>query len=234
VRRCLERWQKGDNGILDLSRAYRLEPGTGWLIPPGVLHAPGSLCTYEPQWGSDVFSMFQSLVEGREVAWRLLVKDIPEDKHQDLDFITDQLDWEGNLDPKFKENHFLRPVPVADTGSEGYVDRWVVYGRLKGQQLFTAKELTVDPGVKCTVRDNGAYGLITVQGRGKMNALTLDCPKLIRFHDLTEDEVFCTETAAREGVTFENTSDVEPLVVLRYFGPEANPDAPEIGAPGRS
>ena len=34
VRRCLENWNKGDNGILDLSRAYRLKPGTGWLIPP--------------------------------------------------------------------------------------------------------------------------------------------------------------------------------------------------------
>ena len=31
VRRCLENWNKGDNGILDYSRAYRLRPGTGWL-----------------------------------------------------------------------------------------------------------------------------------------------------------------------------------------------------------
>ena len=44
-----------------------------------MLHAPGSMCTYEPQWGSDVFGMFQSLVEGREVLWDLLVKDVPED-----------------------------------------------------------------------------------------------------------------------------------------------------------
>ena len=77
VIRCLENWDKGDNGILDLSRAYRLKPGTGWMIPAGVLHAPGSMCTYEPQWGSDVFGMFQSLVEGREVPWSLLVKDVP-------------------------------------------------------------------------------------------------------------------------------------------------------------
>ena len=66
VRRCLENWDKGDNGILDLSKAYRLKAGTGWMTPAGVLHAPGSMCTYEPQWGSDVFGMYQSLVEGRE------------------------------------------------------------------------------------------------------------------------------------------------------------------------
>ena len=66
VRRCLENWNKGDNGILYLSRAYRLQPGTGWQIDPGILHAPGSLVTYEPQVNSDVFAMFQSEVEGRD------------------------------------------------------------------------------------------------------------------------------------------------------------------------
>jgi hypothetical protein len=60
VRHCLEIWDQGDNRITDLSKAYRLEVGTGWYVPPGVLHAPGSLCTYEPQWASDVFSMFES------------------------------------------------------------------------------------------------------------------------------------------------------------------------------
>ena len=119
---------------------------------------------------------------------------------------------------------------MADTGSEGYVDRWIVYGKINGEQLFTAKELTLEPGTKCTIRDNGAYGLTVVQGSGKMNNLTLDCPKLIRFTELTEDEVFCTEPAAKAGVVFENTSAVEDLVVLRYFGPEANSDAPESGA----
>jgi hypothetical protein len=72
--------------------------------------------------------------------------------------------------------------------------------------------------------------LTVVQGSGRINKLTLDCPKLIRFTELTEDEVFCTESAAKAGVVFENTSDVEELVILRYFGPEVNPDAPEIGA----
>jgi hypothetical protein len=229
VRRCLEDWNKGDNGILDLSRAYRLKPGTGWLIPPCILHAPGSLCTYEPQWGSDVFAMYQSLVEGREVPWDLLVKDVPKKHHRDLDYIVDQLDWDGNTDENFKANHYLEPVSVSDTSSEGYTDRWIVYGRIAGEQLFTAKELTVEPGAKCTIKDNGAYGLITVQGKGKMNGLNLDCPKLIRFHELTEDEVFCVESAAKAGVTFENTSDVEPLVTLRYFGPEVNPNAPKLG-----
>ena len=60
VVRCLENWNKGDNGILNHSRAYRLRPGSGWQVNAGILHAPGSLVTYEPQVSSDVFAMFQS------------------------------------------------------------------------------------------------------------------------------------------------------------------------------
>ena len=76
------------------------------------------------------------------------------------------------------------------------------------------------------MRDNGAYGLLCVQGTGQINGQPLNSPKLIRFTELTEDEYFCTEDGAESGVTFENTSETEPLVCIRYFGPEVNPDAP--------
>ena len=229
VRRCLERWNEGDNGILDLSRAYRLNPGTGWLVPPRTLHAPGSLVTYEPQWGCDVFAMYQSLVEGRPVPWDLLVKDVPTDKHYDLDYLVDQIDWEENCDARFRDNHYLEPIPVADTADEGYIDRWVCYGKCKAKELFSAKELTLDPGVKVTLSDNGAYGLVVTQGRGRVGRLALDCPAMIRYGQMTQDEVFVTHDTARAGVVFENTSEYEPLVALRYFGPDTNPDAPDIG-----
>src|SRR5687767_9277593 len=157
---CLKRWNEGDNGILNFSKAYRLQPGTGWLIPPCVLHAPGSLVTYEPQWGSDVFGMYQSLVEGRPVPWSLLTKDFPEDKHRDLDYLVDALDWEGNVDPSFKDHHYLEPIVASGGDGAGHVDKWVVYGKVDGQELFTARELTVEPGGKATIKDAGAYGLI--------------------------------------------------------------------------
>jgi hypothetical protein len=228
IRRCLERWNEGDNGILNYSKAYRLQPGTGWLVPPCILHAPGSLVTYEPQWGSDVFGMYQSMVEGRYVPWDLLVKDVPKDKHHDLDYLIDQLDWAGNVDPSFKDHHYLEPIPVADTAAAGYVDRWIVYGKMDGEELFSAKELTVNSGVKVTVKDNGAYGLIAVQGSGLIGKLALQTPAMIRYGELTEDEVFVCADAAEQGVVFENTGK-EPLVTLRYFGPGTNPLAPAVG-----
>ncbi len=228
VRRCLENWEKGDNGILDLSKAYRLNPGTGWLVPPCILHAPGSLLTYEPQWGSDVFGMYQSMVEGRYVPWDLLVKDMPKSKHRDLDFIVDQLDWRGNTDPRFRDHHYLEPVPVADTASEGWVDRWIVYGTIGGKQLFSARELTLQPGARCVIRDGGASGLITVQGSGRIGSLRLDAPVMIRFGAMTEDEVFISHEAAVQGVPVQNTG-AEPLVTLRYFGPDTWASMPKVG-----
>ena len=226
VRKCLQDWSKGDNGLLDLSRAYRLKRGSGWLIPPGVLHAPGSLCTYEPQWGSDVFGMYQSLVEGREVPWSLLVKDVPKDKHQDLDFIIDQLDWEKNVDPYFKDHNYLEPV-LADKGP-GWEDHWIVYGRVEGQQLFSAKRLTVAPGARCLLKDPGASGWITVQGKGRISKLNLQTPAMIFFGEETEDEVYITYEAATRGVEVENTGS-EPLVGLRYFGPDTFASVPNVG-----
>jgi len=228
LRDCLERWNLGDNGILDLSKAYRLKPGTGWLVPPCVLHAPGSLLTYEPQWGSDVFGMYQSMVEGRRVPWDLLVKDVPPEHHQDIDYLVEQLDWEKNVDPEFKNHNYLEPI--VRTGGKGadHVDKWIVYGRVEGKQLFSACELTVEPGRSATIKDSGAYGLIVVQGSGAIGKLAVDSPNFIRYGEVTQDEVFVTAKRAGEGVTFKNTGS-EPFVSLRYFGPDTHSDLPNVG-----
>jgi hypothetical protein len=228
IRKCLERWNEGDNGILDFAKAYRLKPGTGWLIPPCVLHAPGSLVTYEPQWGSDVFGMYQSMVEGRRVPWDLLVKDVPEDKHHDLDYIVEQLDWEKNVDPEFKAHNYLEPIVHAGSEAEGFVDKWIVYGTVEGQQVFSARELTVYPGGSTTIKDAGAYGLVASQGRGLMGKLEVDTPVFIRYGQMTSDEIFVADKKAKEGVTFRNTG-TEPFVSLRYFGPGVHATLPAVG-----
>jgi hypothetical protein len=214
---------------LNYSKAYRLQPGTGWLVPTRVLHAPGSLLTYEPQWGSDVLSMFQSMVDGRLVKRELLLQDVPEDKHNDLDFLVDLVDWERNTDANFGAKHYIEPIVAAGAESEGYVDKWVVYGTFNGEQRFSAKELTVLPGAHCTLRDNGASGLIVTQGHGTIGELSVDCPAVIRFGQMTQDEVFISAEAAASGVTVENHSATDPLVTLRYFGPDIHSDMPEVG-----
>ena len=222
VKACLSHWDRGDNRILDLSRAYRLEPGTGWDVPEGVLHAPGSLCTYEPQSASDVFAMFQSLVDGVPVSWDLLVKDVPAEHKQDLDYIVEMLDWERNLDPEFANNRFMAPRPVQpmpEMESQGYIDKWVAYR----SPAFCAKETTILPGWEVTLSDQACYGLIMLQGHGTLGVWEAETPALIRFGQLTSDEFFVTEEAAQRGITVTNPSETDPMVMLRHYGP-GNPD----------
>jgi hypothetical protein len=228
IRRCLERWNEGDNGILYHSKAYRLQPGTGWQIDAGILHAPGSLVTYEPQVNSDVFGMFQSLVEGRPVPWDLLVKDVPPEHHQDLDYILNMLDWEANVDPEFAKNRRFHPEPVRDEAEMkdgGYAEKWVVYST----GYYSAKELTVAPKRTVKIQDAAAYGLIVVQGWGSIGKMEVETPSLIRFGEMTKDELFVTAATAQNGVTITNRSDTENLVMLKHFGP-GNPDAKPLAA----
>jgi hypothetical protein len=223
VRHCLEIWNQGDNHITDLSKAYRLQPGTGWYVPAGLLHAPGSLCTYEPQWASDVFGMFQSLVNEVPIDWSLLVKDVPPDKRRDLDYIVSMIDWELNVNPDLGSAHFRPPKParaVKDMEADGYVEQWVVYG----SETISAKELTVLPGRTVTVRDAGPYGLLALQGHGTLGGWSIESPALIRFGQLTSDEFFVSYPAASAGVRITNPSRCDPLVILKHFGP--NPEAP--------
>jgi hypothetical protein len=222
LRRCLERWNEGDNEILYLSRAYKLKPGTGWQIDPGILHAPGSLVTYEPQVNSDVFAMYQSLVEGRAVPWDLLVKDVPPEHHHDLDYLIEMLDWPANTDPQFAEHRQFDPAPVRPVEEmleSGYSENWVVYST----PYYSAKELTVYPGRSVTIHDAAAYGLILVQGQGTLGKHSIETPSLIRFGQMTKDELFVTAAAAAQGVVITNRSDSENLVMLKHFGP-GNPE----------
>ncbi len=222
VRRCLENWNKGDNGLLYLSRAFKLQPGTGWQVNPGILHAPGSLVTYEPQVNSDVFAMFQSMVDGRVVDWSLLVKDVLPEHHHDLDYLISMLDWDANVNPEFAKTNrvFPKPVrPVPEMEDAGYRELWITYGT----RFYSAKELTVLPKRTVTVRDSAAYGLILTQGQGSIGKHAVQTPSMIRFGEMTQDELFVSASAAQAGVRIQNLSETEPLVILKHFGP-GNPD----------
>ncbi len=222
VKECLMNFSDGANKITDLSSAQVLRVGIGWDVPPGVLHAPGSLCTYEPQKASDVFAIYESFTGDTVMPVELLWKNTPKDKVGDFDFLLDVIDWELNLDPDFVSNRMMTPLPVypiEKMESEGYMENWVCYK--SGD--FSAKELTVMPGKTVTITDNAAYGLIMVQGYGKMGVWDIETPAMIRFGQLTNDEFFVTEKAGKEGVKIINFSTSDPLVMLKHFGP-GNPD----------
>lgn len=220
VRRALQRFTQGDNEITRLSAAYRLKAGTGWDVPAGVLHAPGSLLTYEPQSASDVFAMFESCTGGRFLPEDLLWKDTPEEHRGDFDYLLEIIDWDANQDPEIVKNHFMEPREMRRSmGASTHTEKWVCYQ----SEAYSASELTVAPLQSVTTVDAAAYGTIVVQGRGRIGPWTAESPSMIRFGEMTQDEFFVSESAARAGVTVCNESASEPLVLLKHFGP-GNPD----------
>jgi hypothetical protein len=208
----------GDNRITDYSLGYRTQLGTGWDIPAGVLHAPASVCTYEPQSASDVFAMCESWSNNREVPEELLWKDVPEHRHGDFRAVLELLDWDKNVDADFAAHRFMRPYETsasAASGSDSYIERWIVYR----STAFSAKELTVRPKGSAVLAEDDAYGAIVVQGRGTIGGHSAAAATTVRFGQLSEDEFFVSARAAAAGVEVTNHSETEDLVILKHFGP---------------
>lgn len=212
VKERLRRFEYDDTRITDISRAYRIELGTGWYTPAGVIHAPASVLTYEPQWNSDVNSVYENIVSGEVYPPEMLNEECPPDDNG-IDAVFNLLDWEKNVDPHYRKHYFRRPV--VETETEGYTQKWIVYAN----PYIAAKELTVNPGQTVVIKDGAAYGCITIQGHGKFGVYDCESATLLHFGQQSTDEFFISEKAAIDGVKITNLSQVEPLVLLKHFGP---------------
>lgn len=210
VKNRLQDYSNKDIRITELSRAYRIELGTGWYTPPGVIHAPGSCLTYEPQWNSDVNSVYENICDSEIYDRSFLDENCPEDR-KDLDYILDLLDWDKNIDPNYKKTNFRPPVVSRET--EQYIEKWVSYGN----EYISATELTIYPGQEVVIQDEFAYGTILTQGHGRFGKYKCETPTMLRFGQLSCDEFFVSKQAAVNGVTIKNESLYEPLVILKHF-----------------
>jgi hypothetical protein len=125
------------------------------------------------------------------------------------------------------EHRLVQPKPVKPCEAMvegGYSEKWVSYST----NSYSAKELTVKPGCSANILDSAAYGLIVVQGWGLVGKTEVETPSLIRFGQMTKDELFVTAAAAVRGVKVTNRSDTENLVMLKHFGP-GNRDVKGVG-----
>ncbi|TSA33375.1 MAG: hypothetical protein D4R64_14300 [Porphyromonadaceae bacterium] len=213
VRERLLNYEKGDTRITELSRAYRIELGTGWYTPPGIVHAPGSYLTYEPQWNSDVNSVYENVTSNEVYPYEFLVENCPADKKRDIDYVISLMDWEKNIDPNYKKHYFRPPIQIPS--GAGYDEKWIVYGN----EYIAAKELTIHPRQTVIIKDQAAYGCIIIQGHGKFGVYDAETAVMLRFGQASSDEYFVSEDAARNGVKITNNSQFEPMVILKHFGP---------------
>jgi hypothetical protein len=176
--------------------------------------------TYEPQWNSDVNSVQENVTAGEVYPYDFLVENVPADKKRSIDYVMSLMDWDKNVDPHYRQHYFRPPLPCTPL-SAGYTEKWITYAN----DYFGAKELSVLPGQTVIIKDGAAYGCILVQGHGKLGGYEAEAAMMLRYGQLSADEYFVSEAAAKEGVTISNYSHWEPLVMLKHFGPN-HPDMP--------
>ncbi|HDT12462.1 MAG TPA: hypothetical protein ENO01_02275 [Candidatus Marinimicrobia bacterium] len=214
---AMQSWK--DESILRHSRAYRQNPGDGFHVPAGILHAPGSALTIELQEDSDVFAMLQAKVGGQIISKDLLYKDItPEDRDSLKEkAVLDMIDWNLNGDPYFYENRHTPPIRNEQHGPEKSEEYWIFYNTHK----FSGKKIVVKPGEKIHTVENGVYNILVWQGKGSFGGYD------IQAFDFGKDELLVCHNRAVDSVDIENTGNND-LIIFKFFGPDINPQVPML------
>jgi hypothetical protein len=217
----LRAWDSDE--ILKHAPAYLQVAEEGFFVPSGILHAPGTALTIELQEDSDTLSMFQALNAGAVISKNLLFKDVAT-AERDLrgeDAVLDWVDWPANADPFFYENHHLTPRVFHDAG--GVTEAWILYGSSK----FSGKRLVIAPGARHVARERGVFNLLAWQGRGTVGG------SAVAGGQVGADELLVVHDRAVQPLEYVNTGE-DDLVIIKFFGPDINPDAPHVTEVGRA
>ena len=176
VMECLRNYTVKDTRITELSRAYRIKLGSGWYTPAGVIHAPASVVTYEPQWNSDVNTIMENVTMGEVNGEELLTGCQADGEKGDVDALFSQIDWEESTRKDYKETYYREPK-TRETAQKGLAEKWIAYAN----DWIAGKEITVEPGATVTVKDAACYCALVVQGFGQFGEFKCEAPGMLRF-----------------------------------------------------
>jgi len=212
----LEEWK--DDAILKHAFAYQQVEDEGFFIDSGILHAPGTALTIELQEDSDTLAMFQALNAGTVISKDLLYKDISDEDRETLAERAPLrwVDWEANGDPDFYANRHITPVPIVS--EPGVDEAWIFCGTSK----FSGKRLRLAPGASVTSVEKGVYNLLAWRGTATVGGVE------VRGGVVGDDELLVVHSAATQPHEIVNTGS-EDLVLIKFFGPDINDDAPAAG-----
>ncbi|WP_084075438.1 hypothetical protein [Demequina sp. NBRC 110052] len=209
----LKAWNS--DSILSLSQAFLQLEEHGFFVPSGVLHAPGTAMTVELQEDSDTLAMLQAVNSGQEISKELLFKDIGASDREQLGeaAILSWIDWSANADPDiFGSLHF---TPVEIVNADGVLESWIFCGTSK----FSGKRLLLEPGARYVGTEQGVFNLLVWEGTGTVGGVP------VVGGEPGSDELLVTRDRAAQGIEYVNTGDT-PLRILKFFGPDVNPNSP--------
>jgi hypothetical protein len=213
--RHLEEWC--DDAVLQHAFAYKQVADEGFYVESGILHAPGTALTVELQEDADTMAMFQALSAGVVMSKEMLYKDVSATDRAELGerALLRWIDWEANGDRLFHEHRRL--VPLQISAADGVTEHWILYGSRK----FSGKLLKLAPGARVTSRENGVYNLLAWRGTATVGG------QLAIGGSVGQDELLLVHDAAVAPHEIVNVGDDE-LVVIKFFGPDVNADAPVL------
>lgn len=211
----MRRWNSDD--VLKVAKAYQQFPEEGFYIPSGILHGPGTAVTIELQEDSDTLAMCQALNNGGIIDKELLFKDVSEEDRETLGeaALMSWIDWDGNGDPYFYENHHINPLEFYSR--EGVSEAWIFYGGEK----FSGKRIRLAPGASYSCSEKGVFNLLVWRGEGIIGGVEVAGGRPGR------DELLVVHSRAIEPLEYVNTGD-EDMYVIKFFGPDINDDSPQV------
>lgn len=212
----LERWN--DDAILQHAFAYKQMPEEGFYIDSGILHAPGTALTIELQEDSDTLAMLQALNAGTVISKNLLFKDVSDADRAALGerAVLRWIDWEANGDPEFYQRRRILPTPSLV--ANGVEEAWIFCGSRK----FSGKRLRLAPGARMSSIERGVYSLLAWRGSGTVAGVNVHGGRP------GDDELLIVHDVATQPHEIVNQGQDE-LLIIKFFGPDINPDAPLAG-----
>jgi hypothetical protein len=180
--------KRGRDHALELSPSIYQHYHTGFFLPAGVPHRPGTALTLEVQQPSDVYTLLQTHAGGRRMP--------PEQIHpgfKSLEKALELVDYSRSIEVGRLSGYLLHPMVQkrARGGEVATIFPGKVCRTFTGQRIRLAASLTYAPG--------GAFAMLIWKGSVKVNG------RVFR----AGEEAFVAHDAAAVGVDLELVGDAQ-------------------------
>jgi hypothetical protein len=144
----------GREALLEISPYFLQRPGTGFFVPAGLVHSPGTVLTLEIQQPSDVGASFGLHTRGHDLADPIALEAAAQQvlRHVDLDLCRQ---------PDILQRFAINPIPVEPSSPGLECSRIVppsVTPKFSAQRLVARQP--------CTYRVQDCFALLVWSGQG--------------------------------------------------------------------
>jgi len=195
-RALIDAVRKGPQYALEYSPAIYQEYETGFFVPAGVPHRPGTALTLEIQQPSDVYTLLETRAGGKEMAAEQIHPGF-----KSLEEAVQLVDFPLSYEVGKLKDYRLSPSPAQYRTGAGEVDWIFPLGKCR---KFGGKRLQLMSSLKYS--EQTPFVLFVWKGRGRMNGIQVKAGF----------ECFVPFETARQGVEFENDGD-QILEMFTFF-----------------